>query len=164
MLVLGAQRPGYNVGSRGLPIEIRDVDQENWFACTKLQVTDEQRALFPSPVVYWLAESRFVPHFTPLAIFLDAALIGFSVYGLDADDGNYWIIAFLIDRNYQGRGYGRMAMEALIQEIRMRHGCPRIMLGHRHANMHAERLYAALGFERVGEDEHEVYRCLTFVE
>ncbi|MCM3172775.1 hypothetical protein [Paenibacillus sp. MER 99-2] len=44
-------------------IDLQPVTIENWYACTQLKVKPEQLALFPAPVVYWIAESKYVSDF-----------------------------------------------------------------------------------------------------
>ena len=51
-------------------IHLKRVSVDNWYACTQLDVTEEQRKSFPAPVVYWIAESKVVTDFRPMAIYL----------------------------------------------------------------------------------------------
>ncbi|MET1172495.1 hypothetical protein [Paenibacillus amylolyticus] len=37
-------------------IYLKRVSVDNWYACTQLDVTEEQKKSFPAPVVYWIAE------------------------------------------------------------------------------------------------------------
>ena len=147
-------------------IAIREVDRSNWFQCTQLAPSEAQQAVFSWPVVYWLAESRYETSFRPMAIYAGDTLVGFSVYGKDPEDGNYWIVALLIDAQHQRRGYGRAAVLALVEWMRCRHSCTQIMVGHRPENAVAARLYDSLGFRIVAErcTDHggaEMVRCLA---
>jgi diamine N-acetyltransferase len=139
------------------------VSEENWFACTKLNVATEQLAVFPAPVVYWIAESKYVEDFELRAVYLDDAVIGFIVFCVTADENdNFWIPALMIDENYQGKGYGRAAMEKLIVYMTGPMNCKRLMLGHRPNNEFAARLYESLGFQKVSDDliDGEIVRLL----
>lgn len=142
-------------------IKLRPVDQNNWYACSQLEVSDEQKQAFPVPAVYWLAESAFCK-FTPLALYAEDQLVGFAVCTVDPDDGSDWIMAYMIDHRFQSRGFGRLGMEELIRCIRDKSPCNKIRLGHRPENKRASRLYASLGFAEVSRDEHEVVRELNF--
>lgn len=95
-----------------------------------------------------------------MAIYDDEKLVGFCVYGLDDDDNQYWLMALMIDKDYQGLGYGKAAMRELIGHMKDVHGCTLIKLGHRPENKRAERLYESLGFQQVGLSGHEVIRKL----
>jgi Ser/Thr protein kinase RdoA (MazF antagonist)/ribosomal protein S18 acetylase RimI-like enzyme len=138
-------------------IELKKITDNNWYACTQLEVTDEQKAVFPVPVVYWLAESAYCG-MSPLSLYAEGVLVGFAVYAVDPDDGSYWIMAFMIDRKVQNRGFGRFGMEALIRYMEDEHNCERIVLGHRPENERASSLYASLGFIEVDRNDREIIR------
>ncbi|NOV21196.1 N-acetyltransferase [Ensifer adhaerens] len=42
--------------------------------------------------------------------------VGFAMYALDEDDGNYWVYRLMIDARFQGMGYGRAALSRIIQK------------------------------------------------
>lgn len=140
-------------------IELRPIDQANWYACTQLEVTDDQKNAFPVPIVYWLSESAYCG-FTPLALYSEEQLIGFSAYAVDPTDGSYYIMAFMIDRKFQSHGLGRLGLRELIRYIKEKHNCDKIMLVHRLENERASNLYVSLGFQEVNRDEREVTREL----
>jgi Ser/Thr protein kinase RdoA (MazF antagonist)/GNAT superfamily N-acetyltransferase len=142
-------------------VTLEPIDQKNWYACTGLEVTDEQKNMFPVPTVYWLAESAY-SDFVPLALYTGEQLIGFAVYAVDPDDGSYWIMAYMIDHKFQHRGLGRSGMKALIHYIKEKHCCDKLLLGHRHDNEQASHLYASLGFEEIDRNDREVIRELKF--
>ncbi|MEK8130757.1 GNAT family N-acetyltransferase [Paenibacillus filicis] len=143
-------------------VTLQPVDAGNWLACTHLEVANEQRSLFPVPAVYWLAESAYCG-FTPLALYEGEQLAGLTVYAVDPDDGSYWVMAYMIDHKFQGRGLGKAGMVELIRYIRARSGCDKLKLGHRPDNERAARLYAALGFEEISLQHGEVIRELRFL-
>ena len=144
-------------------IRIADITRDNWFEATRLCVREDQLPLYPCPVVYWIAESKFETHFRPKAVYLDDAMIGFLVYGLDPDDGRYWLITFMIDGKHQGKGCGKRAIKAFLEYFRANHDADRIVLGHRPENAAAAALYEKTGFRLTGEIiGGEVIRCHTF--
>jgi diamine N-acetyltransferase len=143
-------------------IMIVPVSKDNWYACTRLSVTKEQEELFPCSVVDWLAESKFETSFIPLSIYWGDVLIGFSVIGIEPKTNMMWIVAFMIDKDHQGKGYGRKAMKELIVYIKKNYKTNSITLGHRPNNHRAGGLYASLGFEVIKTTEKEVQRRLTF--
>ncbi|MGO4729697.1 GNAT family N-acetyltransferase [Paenibacillus sp. 2KB_22] len=144
-------------------IHLKRVSVDNWYACTQLEVSEEQKKSFPAPVVYWIAESKVVEDFQPMAIYFDSDLVGFTVYSEKADhEDNYWLLALMIDSKYQGRGYGREALKKLIDLMQESLKCKRIMIGHRLENDIAGKLYESFGFHRVSEGliDGEVVRLL----
>lgn len=124
-----------------------------------LQPLDDQRHFIASNADS-LAEADGNPDCVPLMLRLDGVPIGFALYALDGDDGNYWIYRFMIDHRHQSRGYGRLGLASLIEHITATTGCPRIMLGVRPDNVIARRLYDGAGFRPAGF-EHDGEVILT---
>ncbi len=101
-------------------------------------------------------------HVFPFAIYNDKKLVGFIqlAYGESADqDGvsmekdSYQIWRFMIDKRYQGRGYGREALRQAIEFIRT-WPCGKAdlcWLSYEPENEIAKKLYASFGFEETGE-------------
>jgi diamine N-acetyltransferase len=72
-----------------------------------------------------------------------------------------WLFHFFIDERFQGRGYGRESLAALISWVREHlPGCQSLQLTAHRENHVAQRLYTDMGFTPTG-DEHggePVYR------
>ncbi|WP_339324664.1 GNAT family N-acetyltransferase [Paenibacillus sp. FSL W8-0194] len=131
-------------------ISLRSIDRTNWEECIQLKPKPEQQQFIASNL-YSIAEAQFLPGFVTRAIYVDEILIGFSMYGLDPDDGNYWIYRFMIDERFQGRGYGKDAMQLIIREIESKHDRTNVIfLGYQPDNEGARKLYAKVGFKEVG--------------
>lgn len=73
------------------------------------------------------------------------------MYALDRDDGNWWIYRLMIDERYQGRGYGRAALEQVIARIRQEPGCDKIIVSIKPDNTVARTLYRSVGFVETGQ-------------
>ncbi|ARC84803.1 acetyltransferase domain protein [Clostridium argentinense CDC 2741] len=54
----------------------------------------------------------------------------------------------MIDGRYQGQGYGKYALEKLIEKIKEETKCDRICLSFHPENRSAEKLYSGLGFKQ----------------
>lgn len=132
-------------------LTISDVSRDTWFDATRLSVSEEQVAHFSAPVVYWLAESRFETHFRPMVVSQGDTLVGFLVYGIDPDDGEYWLITFMIDQRFQGQGLGRQALQAFLDHFDRNHPRTVLRLGHHPDNSVAASLYDSLEFRPTGE-------------
>ena len=87
----------------------------------------------------------------PLALRADGEIVGFAMYALDADDDNYWIYRLMIDARQQGRGFGRAALRAVVDEIVAQPGCTRVILGVHPDNLRAAALYRSFGFRETGD-------------
>ncbi len=141
-------------------IELKNITKENWFKCTQLQITGEQKKNFPAAPVYWLAECRYMSDWHEYAIYNDDELIGFTVYGFDPDVNEYEIYAVMIDKSHQGKGYGKTAMYRLIEKIKTKHNRSKLYICHREANIVAAKLYESLDFKDTGiRYNGEIIRC-----
>lgn len=98
-----------------------------------------------------LAEAEENPACVPLVIRAKEGPVGFAMYALDQDDGNYWIYRLMIDDRFQRRGYGSAALIELIRMIAEIPDCSCIMLGVKPENNEAVRVYERAGFRLTGD-------------
>ena len=133
-------------------ITLREITPQNWHQCINLSVAEDQKG-FVAPNVYSLAQAKVYPSYTPLAIYHDDEMVGFSLHGIDPDDNEMGISRLMIDQRYQGKGYGRAALVQLIEMIRRDASLHAIYLSFEPENKTAEALYKSLGFEHTGEIE-----------
>ncbi|WP_409305639.1 GNAT family N-acetyltransferase [Peribacillus sp. SCS-155] len=134
-----------------MSITLREITKDNWEDCIMLQVADSQKE-FVAPNIYSLAESKFETSFVPLSVYSGEEMVGFLMYGQDPEDGNYWLVRLMIDKNNQGRGYGKKAVALLIEALRQQ--TDQIIVGYKPDNLSAQKLYAAAGFRETGEIMH----------
>jgi diamine N-acetyltransferase len=136
----------------GVPVHIilRDVTRDNWRDVARLKVREDQQN-FVATNVYSLAESKYEPTMVPLAVFDGGTLVGFTMWGIDPETSRYWVIRVMIDERYQGRGYGRALMEALISRLLVFPDCHELYVSFEPENHVAEALYESLGFRKTGE-------------
>ena len=131
-------------------VHVRPVDSDNWRAVCALEVTVEQRAFVAEPS-YYLALCCY-DTWNPLAVYLEDAVIGFMMWGID-DDGSCWLGGILIDRARQRRGYGRETVQEAIAVLSEQNGAPEFALSYQPVNAAARELYASMGFVETGETE-----------
>ena len=131
-------------------VELRDVTAENWQAVAGLELDPEQEDLVASNAEL-LAEARFDPDARPRAVYAGERLVGFLMYDAGAPDDEpreALIYRFMIDRKYQGKGYGRAALAKALDEIRAIPGVSRISISYMPDNPVAKPFYASFGFRR----------------
>ncbi|HUU46536.1 MAG TPA: GNAT family N-acetyltransferase [Acidobacteriota bacterium] len=137
-------------------IEITEVTRENWDDALRLAVAPAQQEFVPS-VMESVAEAYIRPHekeiVTPYAIYADGQMVGFFAYSSEPESAdNYWINGFLIDRRFQGRGYGKAAFGAILEHVRATFPqCRRVGLTVCPDNQLARRLYEGFGFRNTEE-------------
>lgn len=147
-----------------MEIVLRPLTSRNWEDAANLSVRDDQKH-FVALNIWSIAESKFHPALEPTAIYDGETMVGFLMYGIDPQDHRHWLYRLMIDQKYQGRGYGRAALERLIELLRRVPGCTGLSVGYEPENLAAERLYFSLGFQPAGiADWGEKTARLSFEE
>lgn len=145
-----------------MSVELRPVTKANFGSVINLEVSQDQ-VNYVASNLYSIAESKVYPECIPLVIYANDTPVGFLMYAFDNKDASYWICRLMIDRYFQGKGYGKEAMQQVIQEIRKRPNIDFVKLSINPYNQSAEKLYSQLGFEKTGElVEGEEVMCLHF--
>lgn len=122
---------------------LKPIDKDNWLTAIELEVSPEQRT-FVAPNAFSLAESKFEPQAVPLGIYDEAdTMVSFLMYG--TLHGEMWIWRLMVDQQYQRRGYGRAAMQAVVAALQAL-GYEELFVSYEPENTCAAQLYASLGF------------------
>jgi len=129
---------------------LREITPENFKECVNLKVADGQTSFVASNVMS-IAQSKIYPTHLPFAVYANNEMVGFVMYGLDTDDGRYYLGRLMIDEKFQGKGYGKATTLEVIERLKQFDDCKEIYLCCAPENTNAERLYKSLGFERTGE-------------
>ncbi|MGM0835663.1 MAG: GNAT family N-acetyltransferase [Bacillota bacterium] len=128
-------------------IKLRKIDESNWKEAINLKVGEEQKE-FVASNVYSLAQFQFLKDFKAMGIYFEEKMIGFAMYGIDSDDGNYWIYRLMVDKAYQGRGVGKQALVKILEDIKADNigNIPCVILGFNPENKMAKHVYEKVGF------------------
>lgn len=141
-------------------IIFKDITKDNWEACVSLRVKPEQKN-FVKPNYYSLAQAHYENYWTAQAIYDEDTMIGFIIYGVFEDENTPnpnqeskkegWICRYMIDKNFQGKGYGKAALIEVINELETKLQCKQIGLSKVSENHVAKKFYENLGFKLTGE-------------
>ena len=146
-------------------IEFRQITFSNWNECINLKVTEEQENYVGSNL-YSLAEAYVAINSgeSPVlyAIYTDDVMVGFLMYvHIDGEPeatdyqihDHYFMLRLLIDKNHQGKGYGKQAVSKMIEEIKALplRTTSRIYTSIEPTNIAAEKVYISVGFMLTGE-------------
>lgn len=133
------------------------VTETDAVSIAELKIEKEQESFIES-TSQCLKEAGELSLWRPVGIYRGDTLIGFAMYGLwreEGINGRVWLDRFLIDRRYQGCGYGKAALNLLIERITREYECREVYLSLYADNSAAIYLYEKTGFCFNGEiDEH----------
>lgn len=149
-------------------IEFRPITWDNFKDVIKLELHEEQVKFVASNLLS-LAQSyvALLNDNTPpmsYAIYHNDTMVGFTMMYHSTAEHNeygaedcYGIARFMIDKRYQGMGYGRSAMEKALEHIRSFPQGPAsaVYLSYDEDNVVARKLYASFGFVETGQVVHE---------
>jgi diamine N-acetyltransferase len=149
-------------------IELRQINGDNIEEVITLEVGENQKGLIETTNLRSFADAHMlnadgIPA-TPLAIYADDTMVGFVMYIYDTLDHesfesedfygkkSYFIWHYMIDKRYQGKGYGKRAFEKMLMDIEaMPNGAAEyVVLFYQTNNITAKNLYASCGFVDTG--------------
>ena len=133
-----------------MSISLRAITMENFRECIKLGVSERQRS-FVASNMFSLAEAKADGVSNPYAIYHGDQMVGFIMYDFEPKEARGYITRLMVDSRFQGRGYGRAAMEQAIKRLKEIPDCKELQTSYAPANAAAEKLYSSLGFKHTGE-------------
>ena len=139
-----------------MTVVLKSLGEAEREAVVALEVADDQED-FVATNAESLEEADENPACVPLGVFSGDEpvviddLVGFAMYALDGDDGNWWIYRLMIDKRFQKRGLGRAALRAVVERMSAIPGCDAVYLGVYPENEAAANLYRQEGFRETGQ-------------
>lgn len=131
-------------------LHLKTITKENWGKAVSLRVREDQVKFVASNAIS-LVQLNFLENFHAKGIYYGEEMVGFTLYGIDEDDHEYWIYRMMIDQKHQGKGYGKEAVKLVIDDIKNikedRHQT--ISLSYEPTNEHAKRIYEKMGFQEI---------------
>ncbi len=131
-------------------VTLRDVTSQNLHDVLKLRVTLAQEQFVASNAVS-LAEAHFEPRAWYRAIYAGETPVGFVMLYEDQQKPRYYLWRYMIDARYQGHGYGRQALERVIERVRALPQAQEMFLSYVPAAGSPQPFYEKLGFVDTGE-------------
>ncbi len=137
-------------------VTLRDVTETNFEHLIALSVREDQP--FVAPNVYSIAQAKIYPEATIKGIYLDEMAVGFLMFGRDDEDVKEpapWLIRFMIDARYQGKGYGKEALKLTLEAMTLTYPGEPIYLSTNPNNQAGIAFYEAFGFVSTGSIQHD---------
>jgi diamine N-acetyltransferase len=149
-------------------VTVHEVTRANWRDALRLTVRPDQQRFIAdyAPIAAILLSKAYVRAlgmiWEPYAFVVDSAMVGLAALAAEPERADLrWIFHFFIDERFQGRGYGREALAALISQVKVGQPvCQSLQLTVHPENHVARRLYVGMGFTPTGAelDGEPVYR------
>ncbi|GAU86572.1 GNAT family N-acetyltransferase [Bosea sp. BIWAKO-01] len=98
-------------------VELREITAATVRSICGLEVADEQRA-YVAPVAVSIAQAHFEPTSMFRAVYADDEPVGFILWRSEERPKSAYLWRFMIDRQHQGKGYARAAIERACTERR----------------------------------------------
>ncbi|MEC2077187.1 GNAT family N-acetyltransferase [Metabacillus fastidiosus] len=134
-----------------MSLHIREVTAENWRSIAALSVSEQQKQFIESNA-FSLAESQFEENGISVGLYDKETLVGYAMYGWSSSSTqSAWLDRFMIDCQFQGKGYAKQFIPLLIQRIQQQYSCKKIYLSLHPNNKLAQNLYESFGFYLNGE-------------
>lgn len=96
-----------------MPVILKEITRENFEELISLHVDQEQEQ-FVASNLYTIAQMQFKEEKIAKGVYVDKKAVGLIAY--DLEDYDIWRL--MIDARSQGRGYGRKAMELVLDILR----------------------------------------------
>ncbi|UFT99938.1 GNAT family N-acetyltransferase [Radiobacillus kanasensis] len=133
-----------------MSVQLREIDVKNWEQCIRLSVFENQKG-FVADNCYSLLQSKFTEELYPLSIYNQETIVGFLMYGVDPDTKRKEMCRLMVDKNHQGRGYGKEAINQLLELIKNTYGSIEFYTSVEPENVNTIKLYENVGFIKTGE-------------
>jgi diamine N-acetyltransferase len=137
-------------------INLREIDFDNFWEIIDLSVDENQSDYVTSNAVS-IAQSKVQPECIPLAVYDGDTPVGFAMYCIDRDDGEYWLYRLMTDKKYQGKGFAKAAVNLILERVMEDKSRHKMFLGVHRESIAAVKLYESLGFRfngRIFGKEH----------
>ena len=139
-------------------ISLKKITRSNLESILNLKVKPRQKRLIASNAKS-IAEAHFSRGAWYRAIYLGNIPIGFVMIidstlkfkKILSNNPYMHLWRFMIDRRYQGKGYGKKALELVIEHVNSRPNAKEITLSHVPSEGNAGKFYEKLGFKYTGK-------------
>lgn len=105
------------VPSRSSTISLREVSRDNWQALASLKPTTTQQELVATNL-FSICESHYDLDEIARGIYADDEPVGLVIMSVEEEDDWYGLFRFMIDQRYQSLGFGRTALDLVVEFIR----------------------------------------------
>ncbi|MBB1386753.1 MULTISPECIES: GNAT family N-acetyltransferase [unclassified Pseudoalteromonas] len=133
-----------------MDISLKEVDSSNYESVCELDVSKEQEE-YVACNMWSLVESHYNDGYTCKAIYHNNTPVGFFMW-VQETPIKISIWRFMIDKEQQNKGIGRVALKLAIETIKSTVNLKEIEICYNPNNPVAKEFYCSFGFQEVGLD------------
>jgi diamine N-acetyltransferase len=133
-------------------VSLREVTAETVRAICALDVRPEQRQYVATNALS-IAQAYFQPRAWFRAIYAGDTPVGFVMLDDDPEKQEYFLWRLMIDADHQGKGYGRRALDLVVDHVRSRPGARELRSSYVEGDDGPAEFYRSYGFVETGELE-----------
>ena len=145
-------------------VELKPITEDNFIDAFNLKLAPGQEAFVSHPVRSLAQAYVYRNQCQPFGIYAAGEMVGYVMVIYDYDIPEYDIWHMMIDEAEQGKGYGREALDRVIDYIRTKPfgDSDRVALTCNRKNPAARKLYESKGFSATGNEyEDEIELAMT---
>jgi diamine N-acetyltransferase len=131
-------------------VTLRDITADTVRQICALEVAPEQRG-FVAPNAVSIAQAHFEPNAWFRAVYAGETPVGFVMVYDDPEAGEYFLWRFMIAAEHQGKGYGRQALDRVVEHVRGRPGARTLGSSYVPGETGPGAFYLRYGFVETGE-------------
>jgi diamine N-acetyltransferase len=140
------------IPTKDSPVSLQEITEETVIdICNLSNTLSEAQRKMVADNAKSIAQAHFSKHAWFRAIYAGETPVGFLMLYDNPDEHEYFLWRFMIAGPHQGNGYGRQAIELLLDYLRSRPGAHELLTSCGEGEASPEGFYLSLGFERDGK-------------
>ncbi len=143
-------------------LELREVTSKNFEDIIRLNVAENQVPFVPSNVYSIAQSSVYKETAFPFGVYANDNLVGFVMIGYHENEKQHKLWRLMIDKNHQGKGYGKSALKLAVNYMINHYEILEIGTKTHCDNIVAQNLYKSIGFKIVDKvDANQIVMRLS---
>jgi len=144
--------PDETIPTKDSPVTLREITEETVIdVCNLSNTLSEAQRKMVADNAKSIAQAHFSDHAWFRAIYAGDTPVGFIMLYDHPDEQEYFLWRLMVAGPHQGKGYGRRAIELLLDYVRSRPGAKELLTSCGEGEASPEGFYRSLGFERNGK-------------
>jgi len=145
-------------------VTLKEITKDNYSSFLKMKVKPHQEKMV-APSVWSIAQAHFEKPAWFRGIYFKEEPVGFVMLSIEEEKAEYWIWRFMIADEQQGKGYGKAAVQLVIEHVKTLPKATELYLSYvPKVEGSAEAFYEKLGFTKTGkvDEDGEVEMVIKF--